>query len=479
MKFFLKITIIIILFGLFFSLNNILADFDSIDASLWVDSPCGNGICNLGYGETEDTCPIDCGCNDNGVCESARGETNSNCPLDCPVTEEDRGGPRPIFDTTPPLIYNLFIDQITLNSATISWETDEQALCQLFWGRTSEYKEESISENTFYLQHSTKIINLWPKTIYHFKISCRDKNYNESETGDQQFATLIPPDIIPPANVSDFKAVPDDKQITLTWQNPPDLDFKAVRIIRNEKFYPSDPWDGISIYDDKGTSFVDTNLTNGIRYYYTAFAYDKFGNYSSGAIVSEVPRSDIEPPIYPPPPPEEIPPVVPPPSEVEKIKITDFDFIQKEEKISLIDEKAIEAKSENPLTISIDYEKVPEVLKTIMVTLEKGDKFFSFLLRINKEKTAYLATFFVPQEAGIYPITITILDYKNQTLKKIKGILDVKGLPIISPLSKKPWYKEPAVWKWIIYLLFGILFLIIIRYIRKKIENRKNNKTTI
>ena len=114
-----------------------------------------------------------------------------------------------------------------------------------------------------------------------------------------------------------------------------------------------------------------------------------------------------------------------------------------------------------------------------MVTLEKGDKFFSFLLRINKEKTAYLATFLVPQEAGIYPITITILDYKNQTLKKIKGILEVKGLLIISPPSKKPWYKEPAVWKWIIYLLFGILFLIAIRYIRKKIENRKNNKTTI
>ena len=378
--------ILTILSCFFFSLNlvssSIFAVSDSTNIFLEVTSFCGNGVCESIYGENENTCPIDCGCNNNGICEPERGETSANCPLDCPEEEEEEeeavGGGRAFFDTTPPIIFNLFISKITLNSVEISWETNEQALCQVFWGKTDEYREGSISEQTFYRQHSTEIINLSPATVYHFKIVCRDTNYNKNETIDQKFTTLTPPDITPPANVSEFKAVAGDKEITLSWKNPPDTDFKGVRIVRSEKFYPSDPFDGEVVYDDKGTFFVDTGLKNGIRYYYTAFAYDKTRNYASGAIASAVPLAPIPPEEIPPkvppivpPPPEEIPPVVSPPPKVEKVKIEDFDFIQKEEKIPIEKEKIIKAKSATPLTISVNYEKVPEVLKTIMVTIEK------------------------------------------------------------------------------------------------------------
>ena len=75
-------------------------------------------------------------CNDNGICEPERGENYENCPLDCPAPAPP--GAVLIPDTTPPLIYNLLISKITLNSAEISWDTNEQALCQLFWGKTQE-----------------------------------------------------------------------------------------------------------------------------------------------------------------------------------------------------------------------------------------------------------------------------------------------------------------------------------------------------
>lgn len=432
-------------------------------------------------------------CNNNGICEPELGENYQNCPLDCPPPAPPPAPPPTpgalMPDITPPVIYNLFISKITLNSAEISWKTNELALCQLFWGKTQEYKEEVITETTFYLEHLTKLIHLSPETTYHFKIVCKDTSKNESETKDQRFTTLAPPDITPPANISNFEAIPGDSQITLTWQNPPDLDFKGVRIVRSEKFYPENPWEGELVYDGKGTSFLDTGLTNGVRYYYTAFSYDFAGNFSSGAIVSAVPR------LKPPPPPEEIftekecleagyywyddachlePKIFPAPPEIEKLTIEDFDFIQEKAKIPLIEREKIKPAVEKPLTVSLEYGKVPEVLKTIMVTLERDKKFFSFLLRINKEKTAYQATIMVPEESGIYPMTLTILDYKNQTLKKIHGFLEVFRIPA----PPVPWYKRIKIILYIIYVSVGLLILAAIAYYLIKKRKKQKPKET-
>ena len=301
-------------------------------------------------------------------------------------------------------------------------------------------------------------------------------------------------DTTPPTNVSNFEAISGDSQITLKWQNPPDSDFKAVKIMRSTKFYSSDPLSGVLVYDGRGTSLADTGLTNGVRYYYTAFAYDYAGNYSSGAIVSATPFK-IKPPS--PPPPEEItteeecvevgyhwyddtcrpePKIPPPPPEIEKLTLEDFDFWQEDKKVPLIEEFKIKAEVEKPLTISIDYEKVPEVLKTIMVTLEKEGKTFSFLLRVDKEKIAYQATMMPPEESGVYPLTIIILDYKNQTLKKISGQLEVEKPEIVTPKVPIPWYKNPKIW---LYILGGLIILAGVGYliIRWKIAKLRQKQS--
>ncbi|MBM3250722.1 MAG: fibronectin type III domain-containing protein [Candidatus Nealsonbacteria bacterium] len=454
MKCFQKYTAIIVLLVLL--LNNpifvrAVSDQGEVDVSLDVISHCGNGICEPELGEDRITCWIDCVCNYDGICELESGETYENCPSDCPPPVPPvspvlvKPGPATIF----PIIFNLLISRIMLNSADIYWETNKPALCQVFWGRTPEYKEEAISEAAFYLKHSTRITELLPATNYYFKIICQDPSGNETETVDQRFTTLTPPDITPPANISDFEATPEDSQIVLSWKNPPDPDFKAVKIVRSEDFYPLEPWDGTVVYDNAGTSFVDTGLVNGVRYYYTAFAYDKAGNYASGAITSAIPS--VVPPVIPPiilPP----PPIEPPPPEIEKITLEEFEFIQQGRRLIPIDGK-IELKTELPLSASLAYEKVPEVLKTIMVTLERDNKLFSFLLRINKEKTAYEAIIQPPQP-GVYPLTISILDYKNQTLKQIYGQMEILGEMLL---------EEPIFWlekyRTYIYILLALIIL--------------------
>jgi hypothetical protein len=265
-------------------------------------------------------------------------------------------------------------------------------------------------------------------------------------------------DTTPPSNVSEFWAAAGDRQNSLEWKNPTDADFDKVLIVRSRNFYPASPQDGTAVYDGKGESFVDQDLNNGAAYYYTAFAYDDLGNYASGAVAQATPGA---PNVVP-----EVPVVAAPP-EIEKIDLPQFDFIQNGRQVVAVN-GAITVDTFHPFTISIPYESVPEVLKTMMVTLKQGNKIFSFLLRANQDKTAYEATL-MPPDAGIYPFTITILDYKNQAFKEITGELNI----VKTNLAKTQAVQYIIVKKAppIIYILFFLLVILAVeetyRAIRK------------
>ena len=100
-------------------------------------------------------------------------------------------------------------------------------------------------------------------------------------------------DTTPPADVANFTASPGNGQISLSWTNPSDSDLVGIKILRKTDGYPTSPTDGTVIYDGTGTNYTDTGLTNGMTYYYMAFAYDEVPNYSSGARASETPRPII------------------------------------------------------------------------------------------------------------------------------------------------------------------------------------------
>ncbi len=454
---------------LFFAPFLVFAESDPINVSAEVvGAYCNNNnICEPALGEDSVGCPNDCGCNNDGICQRERMEDESNCPRDCIVYPTKSG--------TWLKIINLSIEKITSDSADIVWDTTVYALCKISWGKTSEYKDGGISEVNYSEGHLIKLTGLIPQTRYHFKISCASKLGNMAETSDQEFYTLSPVDNIPPANVNNFTAVAGDEKITLSWENPLDKDFKGVRVLKNKKFYPSDIWDGEIVYDGKEEFFIDENVENGIRYYYTIFSYDKNGNYSSGAIAFAVPLSEEGPIIVPPVAPEDIPSDIAVPKEISELELEDFDFFLNGEKIYLENGKITGMKEKDVLSISIDYGKLPEVLKTIMVTLEKENKFFSFLLRINSDKTAYTATIVSPKDPGVYPFTISILDYKNHTMKKIKGELLVEGEKdsLGGALSQK---QGMTFYRFIIgfsfLFLLAVLLAVVARILKEKFKKR-------
>jgi putative cell wall-binding protein len=112
-----------------------------------------------------------------------------------------------------------------------------------------------------------------------------------------EWRTLLwhgPGDTTPPGEVMSFTATPGDRHVNLSWVNPTDSDFKTTRILRSTVGFATSPTPGgdqTQFYEGTATSALNSNLTNGTRYYYTAFTCDNDDNWSGPATASAVPTT--------------------------------------------------------------------------------------------------------------------------------------------------------------------------------------------
>ena len=386
---------------------------------------------------------------------------------------------------TPPVISGVSVST-TYTTAVITFTTDKPALTTLDWGTSTTYALGSASEVIFATSHSITLNRLATNTIYFFRLNAKDTLNNFSITYTGNFSTQNPPpppDTTPPANPTGFSATAGLTNIQLTWNNPTDIDFSAVRIMRRTGGYPIDPADGVLIYDGTAEAFNNTGLAVGTRYYYTAFARDTLFNYSSGALATAITNTGV---IVPPPPPSPTPTPVgtppPPPSPlgggspssttppaptpvvifppitstssgpfvdfigtgtpsavIAKLSLNDVLFIQlgETEEPIIIHSGTLRVNGDFPVKVIIDAKHIPESLTSIAISIEdpKGKKAaVSYLLRINKNQTAYEGI--VPRfdAQGNYTFTISILDHERQAITRLAGIFNVFLIPKISPL---------------------------------------------
>ncbi|HSE34990.1 MAG TPA: Ig-like domain-containing protein, partial [Candidatus Paceibacterota bacterium] len=363
-------------------------------------------------------------------------------------------------DTTAPVISGIGT-VTTYTTATTSFSTNEPALATYAYGTTTDYGLGTISEFGYSTTHAFFLSGLATSTQYYFRVTAKDTSNNTSAPVTGTFTTNTPPpppDTTPPANPSNLTATPGLTSIALSWVNPVDADFAAVRIVRKLGGFPADPNDGVLVYDGGGQSTTDTGLTEGTTYFYTAFARDLTGNYSSGSIVSATTDTSEPPPPPPPPPPggedeppptgggTTTPPVVPPPIIPDifpdfpatgtpdvgflKLSLNDFDFTElgTEERLLPIRSGVVRVDSEKNLRISIDSAKVPNVFKTITFTIAHPtdpEKRSSLLLRSNPRRGTYETILAPLGERGMYPFVIDMLDHENKGRVDLRGSLDV------------------------------------------------------
>ncbi len=338
-----------------------------------------------------------------------------------------------------PKILNVIVTP-DIHSSLITYTTDPHALGSIQYGKTIDYEAGTISESFYVTSHATQISGLEADTLYYFKISVID-GFGGIATYIGTFHTTevaTTPTPVTPANPTTFTATPHAKEIDLNWITPGVVN-PEVRIMKSDSFYPNDPSDGTLLFEGYGNSFPDTDVVPGKTYYYTLFV--KQGDeYSSGVIAkATVPNVGVEP--LPPSsnPFEGLPTSSNIDPKIQSLTLEDFLFIQ-DGKILSSHNGQINIDGEKNLTVILPYDRVPEILKTIGITLhdpEDPAKTFTFLLRVNEDKSGYVATIAPLGRSGIYNLAIIILDYKNQGLKELKGALLAEvqtALPIVGGL---------------------------------------------
>jgi len=124
-------------------------------------------------------------------------------------------------------------------------------------------------------------------TTNYYRVFAYDAVPNYSTGSNILFAPL--------PNVTGFTASPLNGAVVLRWTNPVTAACAGVRIQQSTSASPSGPLDGITVFQGLGNIFTNSPLTNTIRYYYGAYAFDATPNYSSGAFTNAVPADTNAP----------------------------------------------------------------------------------------------------------------------------------------------------------------------------------------
>ena len=93
-------------------------------------------------------------------------------------------------DTSPPVISNVQAINITPYSATIIWDTNENANSITDYGLTTVYEIGTVFDGSYILSHSLDLSGLTPDTLYHFRVISTDPSSNKAISGDYTFRTL-------------------------------------------------------------------------------------------------------------------------------------------------------------------------------------------------------------------------------------------------------------------------------------------------
>ncbi len=91
-------------------------------------------------------------------------------------------------DTTPPVISNVQVTNITASSVTITWITDENSDSQVEFGISPNYGGFNI-RNESVTSHSLTINYLQSGTTYHYRVKSKDAAGNLATSGDYTFTT--------------------------------------------------------------------------------------------------------------------------------------------------------------------------------------------------------------------------------------------------------------------------------------------------
>ncbi len=322
------------------------------------------------------------GCNNNGFCEAIIGETALSCPLDC-STPPPSGGGSSVYGSIPVQPEDFFYDievDAQFSQASVQWQSTVPTNTVLRWGSTPELLDGSARSVIAVKNHAALLAGLSPGMRYYFSIEAENANHIKQTSVLQTFVTPFI-HATAPQNPSHFTTTALKDGITLSWKNPTDSEFSYVRLMRAPVRYPSSPFDGELLFEGDASTFFDATAMVGVREYYSLFARDRSGNFSSGTVATAVRSVDIAPP-----------PVIAPPTIPVTVHLyPQFAVIQSGRELTFTDNTATVGNS-SPLSI----ESTPGGLRGsedawITITGPEGTSIGSYLFTYDQKRETYRA----------------------------------------------------------------------------------------
>lgn len=332
------------------------------------------------------------------------------------------GGSRAVFITNFTIASND-------NNAAINFLTSLPRVAEIHWGTDSNY-DDGVVVGSLTQNHNLVINNLLPNTFYQIRVVLRDELGNARNFENISFRTLSTSLSASPVNVYSFNASDENGSVRLSWLKPIDTRVVGLTVLRSEVSYPNSTNDGQVVYQGFGDSYVDTQVVVGKEYFYTIFTEDLAGNTSSGVVTHFKVPTPGEPVLVVSSPLERLKDAKSVDPLIERLTIEDFLFIQRGDSVDTLNNSVVISGDQN-LTVAIKYYRLPQILKTIAVTLitqDESKKNFTFILRPNRDKTRYEATIGPLNNLSNYKIRIDIIDYKNQGLKTLFGEVHVDSI---------------------------------------------------
>lgn len=226
--------------------------------------------------------------NTNTVFEKTGYENRSN-PLNISVTSENNGEHIKLAYTTPQenentgtLVYTVaFISNLNILSGMSYQECFNSPDVELIEKKTSRANTE---ESIFYTNQEIG-------RLYYMKIFSMYLKNGIYYVSDGISISHTQRDSTPPSNMVLILVTQGDKEIHLQWVDPKDNNQIGTKIFRSTVRMPEsiDDPEAKEIYDSRvldeyapanNKYFVDSEVENGITYYYRFFPYDSSGNYN-------------------------------------------------------------------------------------------------------------------------------------------------------------------------------------------------------
>ena len=345
------------------------------------------------------------------------------------------------------------------NSARLTFRTSVPTWYTLQYGRSDSFGDGVIQTEVLRSEHTTLLTNLEPSTTYEYELHVTDR-YNQQVLVRRASFTTEPRFITQTSNnVRGLRADVIGDDVLLRWRNPDINMFSHVRVVRNHRFFPTDPWDGEVVYEGVGQVFIDSKAVKEQTWqYYTVFAFDLSGNHSSGALVvankavftTDTPWVGIQPDVPVITLPTSTPTTTEPRDLPEglSLRFSDIDFIQNDIQHSSIADR-VELSADFPFLIRLPVSVVPSHLKIITVTIARPEgrpAYDTYLLRRDEEGAYYEAMVDRLETAGEHQILLSIYDLQEEVQYQLQGFIDAIT-PVLPPIvEEEPWYLLFGYW---------------------------------